>query len=59
MSAYEGVGKIAGNPFKKEGKVLVSKIATAGNLKSDIQKAVDLVGGFSMVINKGDRVLVN
>jgi uncharacterized protein (DUF362 family) len=58
MLPNEGVGKISGNPFTKDGRVLLSKIATTGNLKIDIRRAVDLIGGFSKVINKGDKVLL-
>jgi uncharacterized protein (DUF362 family) len=58
MSQSEGIGKITSNPFVKEGKVLLSKIATTGDLGTDILKAVDLIGGFNRVIDKGDQVLL-
>jgi uncharacterized protein (DUF362 family) len=58
MLSYEGIGKIASNPFMNDGKVLLSKIATTTNLKTDILKAVNLIGGFDKVINKGDQVLL-
>ncbi len=58
MSSNEGIGRITGNPFTKDGKVLLSKIAVSGDLKKDILKAVNLIGGFDKVLNKGDRVLL-
>ena len=42
----------------RDGKVLLSKIATTGDLKTDILKAVNAIGGFDKVINKGDQVLL-
>jgi len=58
MSQGEGIGKSGGDAFVKEGKVLVSKIASTGDLRTDILKSVDLIGGFSKVIDKGDNVLL-
>jgi hypothetical protein len=60
MSRNEGIGKAisVSNPFTQDGKVLISKIETTGDLKVDILKAVDLIGGFSKVISNGDRVLL-
>jgi uncharacterized protein (DUF362 family) len=58
MSSNEGIGKAASNPFTSDGKVLLSKINVTGNLKTDISKAVELIGGFTKVINKGDHVLL-
>ena len=58
MSPDEGIGKIMSNPFRKDGKVLLSKVATTGDLKADILKAVNLIGGFNKVIDKGDQVLL-
>jgi uncharacterized protein (DUF362 family) len=58
MSPHEGVGKVTSNPFTMDGKVLLSKVATAGDVKSDILKAVDTIGGFNKVIDKGDQVLL-
>ena len=46
------------NPFARDGKILLSKIAATGNLKNDILGAVNLIGGFNKAINKGDRVLL-
>ena len=58
MSLNKGIGKITSNPFTRDGKVLISKIATTADLKADILKAVDLIGGFNKVINSGDHVLL-
>jgi uncharacterized protein (DUF362 family) len=57
-SHSEGIGRIMSNPFTREGKALLSKIAATGDLKADILKAVDVIGGFEKVINKGDEVLL-
>jgi uncharacterized protein (DUF362 family) len=47
------------NPFKKDGKVLVSKFAVdEQNLKASILKSVDSIGGFDKVVEKGDEVWV-
>jgi uncharacterized protein (DUF362 family) len=59
LSVEAEIGKTRENPFKKDGKVLVSKVAADGqNLKENILKAVDLLGGFSKSIEKGDEVLL-
>jgi uncharacterized protein (DUF362 family) len=58
MSADKGIGKATGNAFMRDGKVLLSKIATTEDLKSDVLKAVDLIGGFGKIISKGDQVLL-
>jgi uncharacterized protein (DUF362 family) len=58
MSVDKGIGKGTGNAFMRDGKVLLSKIATTEDLKSDVLKAVDLIGGFNMMIKKGDQVLL-
>jgi uncharacterized protein (DUF362 family) len=58
MSSNEGIGRITSNPFTKDGKILLSKVATMGDLKSDILKAVNLIGGFDKVINEGDSALL-
>jgi uncharacterized protein (DUF362 family) len=59
LSAEAGIGRVRENPFKREGKVLVSKVASNGqDLKGKILKAVDLIGGFSKVVEKGDKILL-
>ena len=58
LSQGKGIGKNINNPFVREGKALVSKIVTTENLGTDILRAVDLIGGFNKVIEKGDHVLL-
>ena len=58
MLRSEGIGKITSNPFTRDGSVLLSKVAATGNLKEDILKAVDLIGGFNKAIDNGDQVLL-
>ena len=58
MPLGEGIGKVTSNPFAADGKVLLSKVVATGNLKEDIFKAVDLIGGFKKIIDKGDKVLL-
>lgn len=41
-----------------EGKTLLSKVAATRDLKYDVLRAVNLIGGFDKVINEGDRVLL-
>lgn len=53
-----GIGKARANPFVRNGKVLVSKVSAVINVKENITKAVDLIGGFGKVIEKGDEVLL-
>jgi len=42
----------------KGGRELVSKIIVGKDLKDSIKKAVNLIGGFAKVIEKGDTVIV-
>jgi len=60
LSADVGIGRIRENPFRKDGKVLVSKVTSADGqgLKGNILKTVDLIGGFSKVVEKGDEILL-
>lgn len=46
------------NPFTKNGKSLVSFVVHETDLKTDILKAVDLLGGFDKVLKAGDRILL-
>lgn len=57
-SVEEGIGKIRVNPYKKDGKVLVSKVTNVHNLKEDILKSVNLIGGFDKIVEKGDEILL-
>jgi uncharacterized protein (DUF362 family) len=60
MSAGVGIGRVRENLFRHNGKVLVSKVPSANgqDLKGNILKAVDLLGGFSKAIEKGDEILL-
>ena len=58
MSPDEGIGKVIGNAYARDGKVLLSKVGAGEDLKGDILKAVDLIGGFDATIEKGDQVLL-
>ena len=53
---FEGIGKFKENPYKKDGKALVSKVSNVKNLKESILKAVNLIGGFNKFVNKGDEI---
>jgi uncharacterized protein (DUF362 family) len=46
------------NPYTKEGKVLVSVIVATQDIKADIQRAVDLLGGFDKSLKTQDRILL-
>ena len=57
MNAEVRIGRFAANPFRKDGRALVSKVAADGrDLKGNILKAVGLIGGFSKVVEKGDEI---
>jgi len=59
MSTEMGIGEKAENRFKKDGKHLVSKVNVAEHdLKNDILKTVNILGGFNKVIKKGDEILL-
>lgn len=58
MTVKLGIGHAQETPFKSNGKVLVSKVTVTGDLKQSIRKAVDLIGGFAKVVEKGDTVLL-
>ncbi len=45
-------------PYTKNGRFLVSKTSISGDLKSDIKRAVELIGGFEKVIEEGDTVTI-
>jgi hypothetical protein len=48
----DGIDRVRVNPYKKAGKALVSKVAGTHNLKDDILRSVDLIGGFNRAIEK-------
>jgi uncharacterized protein (DUF362 family) len=46
------------NPYTKKGKALVSFVLASGDVKKDIRKAVDLIGGFNKSLKSQDRILL-
>jgi len=58
VSAEAGIGRAEANAFVKNGKVLVSKVAASRNVKEGILRAVDLIGGFEKIVEKGDEILL-
>lgn len=59
MKAKDIIGLLGENAYKQDGKVLVSKITAKGlSLKEKILKAVELIGGFGKIVEKGDVVWV-
>ena len=46
------------NPYTRDGKALVSFVMAGQDLKNDIRKAVDLLGGLGKIIKSQDRVLL-
>lgn len=59
MSFLEpGIGKTTGNLYTRDGKALLSKITATGDLKTNILRSVNLIGGFDKAITKGDHVLL-
>lgn len=44
------------SPFKRGGRFLVSKVTATDDLKESIRKAVDMIGGFSEIIEQGDTI---
>ena len=45
-------------PFKNNGRFLVSKVVAEADLKTSIQRAVDLIGGLDKIIESGDKVTI-
>ncbi|MEM4704284.1 MAG: DUF362 domain-containing protein, partial [Candidatus Bathyarchaeia archaeon] len=58
MAHKLGVGKAAKNIFVKENRALVSKVATTADVKADILRSVNLIGGLEKLITKGDEIWV-
>jgi uncharacterized protein (DUF362 family) len=56
MLASEGIGRARNNQFMEDRKILVSKVPAVNDLKRDILKSVDLIGGFGRVVGDGDEV---
>ncbi|MCK5552722.1 MAG: DUF362 domain-containing protein [Deltaproteobacteria bacterium] len=46
------------NSYTRNGKALVSVVMAEKDLKSDIRKAVDLIGGFGKSVKSQDRILL-
>lgn len=46
------------NPYVKDGRALVSFVIAGQNIKRDIQKAVDLIGGLAKSLQPTDRILI-
>lgn len=46
------------NPYMKDGKALVSFVLASREVKNDIRKAVELLGGFGQSLKSPDRILL-
>jgi uncharacterized protein (DUF362 family) len=58
MTDDAGIGKTKTNAFVENGKALVSKVSATNDIKKDILRAVDAIGGFNKAIKKGDEILL-
>ena len=58
LSVEEGIGSVSVNPYKKNGKVLVSKVTNVHSLKESILNSVNLIGGFDKIVEAGDEILL-
>jgi uncharacterized protein (DUF362 family) len=56
VSTTEGIGRARANPYTRDGKALVSKVTATSDVKGSMLRAVNLIGGFGKVIEKGDEV---
>lgn len=56
--AEAGIGKVTANSFVEGGKALVSSVKAASNVKESVLRSVELIGGFSKVVEKGDETLL-
>jgi len=56
MFASKRIGRATNNKFTQDRKILVSRVPAVDDLKRDILKSVDLIGGFGRVIENGDEV---
>ena len=57
-SDKDRIGMAAANPYKKDGRVAVGKVAKFGSSKEAIQRVVSLIGGFNKVVQRGDEILL-
>lgn len=46
------------NPYIRDGKALVSFVLASGNLKQDISRALDLLGGLEKCVSRNDKILL-
>lgn len=46
------------NPYREDGRALVVQTHTAGDLKADIMRMTDGLGGFEKALQPGDRILL-
>jgi uncharacterized protein (DUF362 family) len=46
------------NPYVRDGKALVSFVLATDNLKDDIRKAIDKLGGLELAFKPQDRILI-
>lgn len=58
MVLSQEIGRAKVNPFTENGKVLVSRKTATDDLKDNILRAVDLIGGFTKVVENGDEILL-
>ncbi|RJQ53373.1 MAG: DUF362 domain-containing protein [Desulfobacteraceae bacterium] len=63
LSSKKVVGKmnlrhLRANPYTKDGKALVSFVVAGPDIRADIQKAVDRIGGFQKAFTGQDRILI-
>ncbi len=63
LSQKEVVGRVKlrhrrRNPYTQQGKALVSFVMASKDLKNDLRKAVDLIGGFGKALKPQDRILL-
>lgn len=58
MNLKGEIGRNMPNKFVENGKASISKVAVKCDLKESILHAVNLIGGFSRVIESGDEVLL-
>jgi uncharacterized protein (DUF362 family) len=45
-------------PFMRQGKYLISKVRFTGDLRSTVEKSVELIGGFEQIISHDDTVTI-
>ncbi|MEM3536782.1 MAG: DUF362 domain-containing protein, partial [Candidatus Bathyarchaeia archaeon] len=58
LMGNDRIDKPLPNPFKENGKSLVSVVKADVNVKESILRSVNLIGGFEKLIEKGDEILL-